>query len=355
VTGRTSLRTVHRPCALCGTTAATTLWTGHEHEYADTTDETFAVVRCDSCGLGRLDPCPDVSELDTIYPPTYYSYNMVSDRPADGKFGLKERISAKYAGGVLAGAIERAGGDAGRPLRLLDVGCGDGRILDFYRASRPAGSVETWGIDINAAALAVAEGAGHRVTQGAFEQDDTLPKDYFDIVVARHVIEHVVDPVAFAARARDLLRPGGVFLAATPDFGSPDARRFRNHWGGNHFPRHWWFFDAPSMRAVADHLGLECLAIDYELNPVFWTWTAHSALRDRYPTAKWVDAVFPPVKIFYGGLRSFVVQSGFTLIDGVVRRRTGMTGAMLATLRKPAAVDLSGPPRARARSRSDNS
>lgn len=332
----TPIRTVRRPCALCGTTAATVLWSGHEHEYPGTTDETFAVVRCDACGLGRLDPCPDVSELDRIYPPTYYSYNMVSDRREDGKLPLKERVSMRYAGGVLRTAAERAGAGDGRPLKLLDIGCGDGRILDFYRASRPAGSLETWGIDINADALAVAAKAGHRTVQGGFEHDVQLPGGYFDIVVARHVIEHVEDPVAFAARARDLLRPGGVFLAATPDFGSSDARRFGGHWGGNHFPRHWWFFDAAAMRAVADHIGMECVAIDYELNPVFWTWTAHSALRDRFPRARWVDALFPPVKIFYGGARSFLLQGVFTVVDAVGRKRSGTTGSMLATLRKPA-------------------
>lgn len=330
-----SLRTVRRPCALCGHTDATVLWRGHEHEYPETTDETFAVVKCDTCGLGRLDPCPDVSELDTIYPPTYYSYNMVSDRRPDGQLRLKEKVSLKYTGQVLASAMARAGVAESDEVKLLDVGCGDGRILDYYRASRPAGMVETWGLDINGDALAIAEKAGHRCVQGAFENENDLPKGYFDIVVARHVIEHVEDPVVFTRNAAELLRPGGVFLVATPDFGSPDAKKFGGHWGGNHFPRHWWFFDGEAMRKVAEHVGLECVAVEYELNPVFWTWTMHSALKDRYPDAKWVDAVFPPVSIFYGGPRSFLLQGAFTVVDSLFRKRTGMTGSMIATLRKP--------------------
>jgi SAM-dependent methyltransferase len=329
-----TVRTVRRPCALCGNTEATVLWRGHEHEYTDTTDETFAVVRCDTCGLGRLDPCPDVSELDTIYPPTYYSYNMVSERGTDGSIGLKEKVSQKYAAGVLETALKRAGVAEADKAKLLDVGCGDGRILDYYKASRP--DLETWGLDINGDALAIAAKAGHRCVQGAFEKDAELPKGYFDVVIARHVIEHVEDPVVFARNAAALLRPGGVFLAATPDFGSPDAKRFKGHWGGNHFPRHWWFFDGDAMRKVAEHVGLECVAIEHELNPVFWTWTMHSALKDRYPAARWVDAVFPPVSIFYGGPRSFLLQGTFSVVDSVFRKRTGMTGSMLATLRKPA-------------------
>jgi hypothetical protein len=62
----------------------------------------------------------------------------------------------------------------------------------------------------------------------------------------------------------------------------------------------------------------------------------HYALRDRFPEAKWVDAVFPPVSIFYGGPRSFLLQGTFTVLDSVVRKTTGMTGSMIATLRKPA-------------------
>lgn len=312
------------------------MWSGHEHEYPETTDATFSVVKCKTCGLGRLDPMPDVTELDRIYPPTYYSYNMVSDRRPDGALRAKEKVALKYTGQVLAKAMQRAGVGPNDKIKLLDVGCGDGRILDYYRQSRPEGMVETWGLDINGDALAIAAKAGHRTVQGAFEDENDLPKGSFDIVVARHVIEHVEDPVVFTRNAAELLRPGGVFLAATPDFGSKDAKKFAGHWGGNHFPRHWWFFDGESMRKVAEHVGLEAAAIEYELNPVFWTWTMHSALRDRFPEARWVDAVFPPVSIFYGGPRSFLLQGTFTVVDSVMRRTTGMTGSMIATLRKPA-------------------
>lgn len=311
------------------------MWSGREHEYPDTTDELFTVVRCDSCGLGRLDPCPDVSELATIYPPTYYSYGMVREHRS-GRPSLGDRIGARYHAKVLSHALERAGLSDRSRVRLLDVGCGDGRILGYYRAGAGRTAVETWGIDINADALAAAADAGHQVVEGRFEVDTTLEAGTFDVVVARHVIEHVEDPTAFAARARDLLTPGGVLLLATPDVSGPDARRYRGHWGGNHFPRHWWFFDSASMGRLAGQLGLEVLAVEHELNPVFWTWTAHSSLRARFPKARWVDGVFPPVKVFYPGLRSMALQVGFSAVDTVVRRRTGATGSMIVTLRRPA-------------------
>ena len=41
------------------------------------------------------------------------------------------------------------------------------------------------------------------------------------------------------------------------------------------------------------------------------------------------------VSIFYGGPRSFLLQGAFTVVDSLFRKRTGMTGSMIATLRKP--------------------
>ena len=51
---------------------------GHiaEHEYSYTTSLIFPVYRCSNCQLTYLHPRPDVSELKTIYPPDYYTYNL---------------------------------------------------------------------------------------------------------------------------------------------------------------------------------------------------------------------------------------------------------------------------------------
>src|ERR1700758_853641 len=72
------IRTVDVPCTNCGAQDDTRICSGREHEYDNTTQELFHVVRCNRCGLVRLNPRPDVSELSTIYPTNYYAYNLVS-------------------------------------------------------------------------------------------------------------------------------------------------------------------------------------------------------------------------------------------------------------------------------------
>ena len=67
------------PCPLCDSPRKHALYEVQEHEYDNTTSEEFRFVRCANCGVVRLNPRPDVSELGRIYPPDYYAYNLLSD------------------------------------------------------------------------------------------------------------------------------------------------------------------------------------------------------------------------------------------------------------------------------------
>jgi hypothetical protein len=89
------------------------------------------------------------------------------------------------------------------------------------------------------------------------------------------------------------------------------------------------------MRDLATRVGLSCERVEYQTNPVFWSWTCHSYLKGRRPQATWPDAAFPPVDIFHPSPRSFALLSVFTTADLVQRALTGRTASMAAELRKP--------------------
>lgn len=320
------------PCAHCGAAEAEPLWSGHEHEYA-TTDESFTFVRCGSCRVVRLDPRPAVSELARIYPPGYYAYNLLSGDP-DRPLGPGDRLKRRMYQGrfvALVGRLAKHG-----PIRVLDVGCADGRLLDWYRASAVGDLLETHGIELSEDAAETARDRGHRVVTGRFETDTELEAGSFDLILAAHVIEHVDDPLGFARRAAELLAPGGLFAVATPNWNSADARRLRSHWGGNHFPRHWTLYEEATLRRVAELVGLEVDRVEYQPNPIFWVWSCHSWLRARFPGRRWPDRLFPPVRIFDDSLRSFVLLTTFTLLDVVQRRVTGRTASIAVEFRKRA-------------------
>ncbi len=326
-------------CTGCGAHDDRVLFEGREHEYSNTTDDWFPIVRCQRCGLVRLNPRPAVSELGRIYPPEYYAYHLVHDdgstprRFSPGGFG--ETIKARRYQKRFKALIERAA-PGSAPVRVLDVGCADGRLLTWYREAVPGRTIETYGIDIGEEAVERAKKAGHIAVAGRFEVDTELPDGTFDLIVASHVIEHVADPIQFATRAATLLKPGGLFMFATPNVDSVDVRRFGRFWGGWHFPRHWTMYDAKTAQQLAERVGLAVEQVGYEVNPVFWNWTCHAWLREHRGDAV-ADRLFPPVSIFQPSPRSFVLLSIFTVVDIVQKLLTGKTASMQVELRKPAA------------------
>ncbi len=328
---KSDIQKVETTCNNCGSGKRELITTGKEHEYDNTTDDVFNVVRCTDCGLVYLNPRPDVSELATIYPPNYYAYAIEEnyDESQRQNFYYKFRYAKILAG--LEYVLSFCKGDK---LKVLDIGCADGHILNWFRKVRTH-DVETYGVDLNEAAIEKARKQGHTVYAGRFEEVD-IPEATFDFVWASHIIEHVPDPKAFTEKVYQLLKPGGIFWFWTPNIGSLDAKMFKNkHWGAYHFPRHWFFYDERSVAKLAEITGFELVKIEYQPNAIFWVWTFHSMLKSNPLFSKWADALFPPVDWARTNIPNLIRNASFAGLDAVIKTTTGQTSNMGVAFHKP--------------------
>jgi ubiquinone/menaquinone biosynthesis C-methylase UbiE len=109
-------------------------------------------------------------------------------------------------------------------LRILDVGCATGRLLE--RLAR-AGALQLFGTDLAPRILDVAaeklSKTGIQVDLRAADAEDRLPweGDFFDVVTLTGVLHHFFRPKDALAEIRRVLRPGGRLLIIDPSFFTP--------------------------------------------------------------------------------------------------------------------------------------
>lgn len=136
---------------------------------------------------------------------------------------------------------------------IVDVGCGRGQFLDFMKDQRPG--IASVGVDISP----------NISRKGIiFYRGDICELDLgrFDCLVSLQVIEHIADVQRFAARLRELTKPGGTIVISTITEDSilfwlaRTARRF--HWpvvfDRLYSAHHLQHFRRRSLaRLIADH------------------------------------------------------------------------------------------------------
>lgn len=155
---------------------------------------------------------------------------------------------------LLAGVLSAASGS------LIDVGCGDGILLDLLRADFGA-SWDISGFEISESRAEIGRSRGHSVLASA---DGVVPVEpgSFDVVTSTHVIEHVPDDVAYAEELSRLVRPGGLVYVETPV-------KLSGAWYFRRNPEAGWVLDpthvreyrsATAVNAVIERSGLEIVA-----------------------------------------------------------------------------------------------
>ena len=136
--------------------------------------------------------------------------------------------------------------------RLLDIGCGAGSLLV---AARKNG----W----NAQGLEVAEQATDYVRKLGFEvfhgelQQAEFPSQYFDVITAAEILEHLSEPRKLVQEVARVLRPGGLFWVTTPHARGLSARVLGLKWRCVWPPEHLQLFSVAGMKTLLREVGFK--------------------------------------------------------------------------------------------------
>lgn len=308
------LKLNHVECCVCDADEAKPVGVGEDFEYRTSAD-VFVAMRCENCGLVYLNPRPDVSEFETIYPSNYHAFDF-----SEADFGLIYKIRSRLEANRVLSWCKGLSDNA----RILDVGCGDGfhlSLLEKYGKK----SWQLEGIDIDERAARMAEKSGLKVHKGTIESLN-LPENHYDFAFMIQTIEHVAHPEKVLSAVFEILKPKGKLVVVTDNTDSLDFRLFKNsYWGGYHFPRHWNLFNRKSLTKLAEKVGFEMMDLTTQVSPVNWVYSIHNAL---------VDKRAPQFLINRFTLKSTVSLSAFTSLD-IILQKLGRGALLRATLQKP--------------------
>ena len=272
-------------CSCCKSTSKTFLHHVYDHEY-HTTEQQFPLNKCNECGLIYLSPRPNQNALDIIYP---ISYNNFHTR-VDDEISYVQKVTNFLQSLRLKKLIHKYFPKR-HAIKVLDVGCGDGFILDRIKST--FSDFKTYGVEPNKYAAEWA-GKNHDVYCGLIEDYHTQTK--FDLITSSHVIEHVSDPLGFLIKLKSMLNENGILIIDTPNIDCLQYKIFGKYWGGIHAPRHWTLFSVKTLQETARRAGLETLDIRQMPINVFWIWSIHSMLYQFPKLRVFADKFFDPVK-----------------------------------------------------------
>ncbi|MFQ5854079.1 MAG: class I SAM-dependent methyltransferase [Anaerolineae bacterium] len=197
------------------------------------TGQSFDILRCCQCGLRYTSPRPPADELAVYYP-------QPLDPPWLAQI-VRRWLRRRRAQWSAAGQP---------PGRALEIGCGDGWMLN---ALRQAGW-EVVGTERSEESAARPRNLGLDVRVGNVDRCG-FPAASFDLVILWHALEHLDDPLATLIEARRIMCPTGRLVVAVPNADSWQARVAGRRWVHLDVPRHLYHFGPETLAATLERAG----------------------------------------------------------------------------------------------------
>lgn len=210
-------------------------------------------------GFMQVNPLPTFEELNDYYSKKYYqeieSATYQSNYSDEELYYINEKISQKDF--LINKKNKLIKG------KLLDVGCGEGFVLNFYFKKNWIVS----GIDFSEYGIK----KFHPNLMKFFEKGDIFSlleqkiqnNEEFDLIWVGNVLEHVLEPIRLMELLRLLLSEDGTLCITVPNDGSKYQEMLLNK---NYVDRNWWiaypdhisYFDNESLLNLANFSKFSC-------------------------------------------------------------------------------------------------
>lgn len=224
-------------------------------------------------GFWEIAQKPDMKNLEAYYANKYYqegkgSYEL--DYSEEEVRYFRSKLEQRFAilERFVPSKVVSGGGT------MLDVGCGEGYALAFFREK----GWKIKGFDFSSAGIASKNpNCADALIAGdvfALLNCEISARRSYDVVWLQNVLEHVIDPIGLLAVLRSLVAPEGILVITVPNDFSIIQHAALNL---AHIDKRFWiappdhlnYFDYKSLVRTSAKTGWECLEILGDF-PVDW-------------------------------------------------------------------------------------
>lgn len=215
-------------------------------------------------GFGQVWPRPSAEQVAAFYQlDSYYTHVAASAAdlvPTSFLYKLLNRLAWSRDNGIIADAGWWGTVIGTRPLRILEIGCGDGRDLAFLESL----GHDVTGVEPDPEARDNALARGLRVYDGHAENlPAAVYAEQYDVVLFLHVLEHCLDPERALANAHERIAPNGRLVVEVPNSECLGHVHFGPLWYFLDLPRHLNFFTERALKAQLQASGFLPERVDF--------------------------------------------------------------------------------------------
>jgi 2-polyprenyl-3-methyl-5-hydroxy-6-metoxy-1,4-benzoquinol methylase len=208
----------------------------------------FNIVRCRNCGLAYTNPRYSIDLYEKRY------FTSKGEYPGRNFLGERDlKASEKRLNEILI-TIEQFR----KKGKILDVGCAIGTFLFLAKMK----GWDVYGVEISEFATNYArEKYNLNIFNGKLRAAK-FKSHFFDVITLNHILEHIDNPYRFLRyEVQPILKKNGLVVIEVPNFGSLEARIFKENFQDLRPEQHLYHFTPKSLKVLLKKASFQIIKI----------------------------------------------------------------------------------------------
>lgn len=147
--------------------------------------------------------------------------------------------------------------------RLLDIGCGTGWSTSIWQKNGFA----VTGLEPSLTRGQVARDV-YKLNVSHEHLENFVTPELFDVIVLRHLLEHIAEPKKMLIKIKSFLKPDGILLIVIPNINCIGRYLFGSNWAWI-LPWHLHFYTPATLKRLLEKVGYEKRKI-YQMPSPLW-------------------------------------------------------------------------------------